>query len=289
MDLVIDQRSALKKLQTAELEILQVVQDFCDKNGIRFFIDGGTLLGAVRHGGFIPWDDDIDIGMLREDYDKFCKLAEDGLPKGYSLHTSRNSKGYAALFAKVYKDGTVFENQEGRDAGSSMGIFVDVFPYDRLYEDGSLRRKQIKSASMAQRRCYLYHSTSITVPHRGLAGSLEKGCCRILHSLERVRVADPAVYQWMFDSSVPDPAKAVVTNECLTLVWPNMEPVELDDIFPTIDVVFEDREFPAPRKTEEYLSNMYGNWWEIPKPEDRHTHLPLYVDFGDGFQWEAGE
>lgn len=289
MDLVIDQRSALKKLQTAELEILQVVQDFCDKNGIRFFIDGGTLLGAVRHGGFIPWDDDIDIGMLREDYDKFCKLAEDGLPKGYSLHTSRNSKGYAALFAKVYKDGTVFENQEGRDAGSSMGIFVDVFPYDRLYEDDSLRKRQISDASTAQKRCYLYHSTSITVPHRGLVGSLEKACCRILHRLERARVEDPVVYQRMFDGSVPNPEKAAVTNECLTLAWPNMEPVDLADIFPTVDVAFEDRKFPAPRKVEEYLSNMYGDWREIPKPEDRHTHLPLYVDFGDGTQWGAGE
>lgn len=289
MDLVIDQRSALQKLQTAELEILQVVQDFCDKNSIQFFIDGGTLLGAVRHGGFIPWDDDIDIGMLREDYDRFCKLAEDGLPEGYSLHTSRNSGGYAALFAKIYKDGTVFENQEGREAGSSMGIFVDVFPYDRLYEDGSLRGRQIRGASMAQRRCYLYHSATISVPHRGLLGSLERACCRILHWLERARVADPAVYQQMFDDSVPKPEKAAVTNECLTLAWPNMDPFDLAGIFPTVDVAFEGGKFPAPRKTEEYLSNMYGDWREVPKPEDRHTHLPLFVDFGDGTQWKAGE
>lgn len=284
-----DSTKALRKIQETELSILETISRFCDENGIRFFIDGGTLLGAVRHGGFIPWDDDIDIGMLREDYDKFCKLAEDGLPEGYSLHTSQNSKGYAALFAKVYKDGTVFENQEGRDAGSSMGIFVDVFPYDRLYEDGSLRRTQIKSASMAQRRCYLYHSTTISVPHRGLLGLLEKACCRILHRLERARVADPAVYQQMFDDSVPSSEKALVTSECLTLAWPNMDPFDLADIFPTVDVAFEGRKFPAPRKAEEYLGNMYGNWREVPKPEDRHTHLPTYVDFGDGTQWKAGE
>ena len=149
-----DSTKALRKIQETELSILETISRFRDENGIRFFIDGGTLLGAVRHGGFIPWDDDIDIGMLREDYDKFCKLAEDGLPAGYSLHTSTELEGLCGAVRKgVQGRSPSLQNQEGRDAGSSMGIFVDVFPYDRLYEDGSLRRTQIKSASMAQRRC----------------------------------------------------------------------------------------------------------------------------------------
>ena len=127
--------SALAQLKAVELSVLNAVGSLCDKFGINWWLDGGTCLGAMRHKGFIPWDDDIDIGMMRSDYDRFCSIAPAELPDGFSFHDSRNSPGYAAMFCKVYKDGTLFENQEGRDSGSAMGIFVDVFPYDFLYEE----------------------------------------------------------------------------------------------------------------------------------------------------------
>lgn len=95
---------ALKKLQDIELDILIMLKDFCLQHDISWFLDGGTVLGAARHKGFIPWDDDIDIGMLREDYDRFVSLAKTELPSGYSLHDWSNTPGYSAMFAKVYKD-----------------------------------------------------------------------------------------------------------------------------------------------------------------------------------------
>ena len=99
---------ALKKLQDIELDILIMLKDFCLQHDISWFLDGGTVLGAARHKGFIPWDDDIDIGMLREDYDRFVSLAKTELPSGYSLHDWSNTPGYSAMFAKVYKDNTKF-------------------------------------------------------------------------------------------------------------------------------------------------------------------------------------
>lgn len=268
-----------------ELGILEVIDVFCRKNDIKYFLDGGTALGAMRHQGFIPWDDDIDIGMLREDYDRFCDLAVGGLPEGYSLHTARNTVGYPALFAKVYKDGTVFENQEARESNTVMGIFVDVFPYDRLYEDSKLRHAQISGASMAQKRSYLYYLNTISVPHKGLLGAAERAVCSALHHLERIRVKDPSVYQDLFDKSTPNPEQAAVSQECLTLAWPNMNPVSVENIFPAINARFERQYFPVPREIDSYLTTMYGDWHTIPAPEDRHTHLPLFIDFGDGDQW----
>ena len=126
--------AVLDRLKHVQLSILHSISNLCEDYDIKWWLDGGTCLGAMRHKGFIPWDDDIDIGMMRSDYDRFCSIASTELPDGYSFHDSRNSSGYAAMFCKVYKDGTRFENQEGRDSGSTMGIFVDVFPYDYLYD-----------------------------------------------------------------------------------------------------------------------------------------------------------
>lgn len=277
----------LHKLQATELTILNVISDLCEQYDISWWLDGGTCLGAMRHKGFIPWDDDIDIGMMRSDYDRFCSIASRELPDGFSFHDSRNSSGYAAMFCKVYKDGTRFENQEGRDSGSVMGIFIDVFPYDFLYEEAELRSRQLKLALNAQRRSYLYHSRHITVPHRGFLGFIEKAGCQVLHFIERVSNKDPLEYQRRFNRAIPDCSVGTVSKECLTLAWPNMNPIPVDDIFPLSYAEFEGEVYPVPRFTDKYLTTMYGDWRAIPKEGDRHTHLPLLIDFGNGEIWES--
>ena len=191
------------------------------------------------------------------------------------------------MFCKVYKDGTLFENQEGRDSGSAMGIFVDVFPYDYLYEEPVLRSRQLKLALNAQRHSYLYHSGNITVPHRGFLGFIEMVGCKALHFIERASNKDPLEYQCQFNRAIPDSSVGTVSKECLTLAWPNMNPISVDDIFPLALAEFEGELYPVPRLTDKYLTTMYGDWRAIPKEEDRHTHLPLLIDFGNGEIWES--
>lgn len=280
---------ALRSLQAIESSILDAIADVCNEEGIEWWLSGGSCLGAMRHKGFIPWDDDIDIAMLRPDYDRFCEVAPKKLPQGFSFHDSFNTPGHAGMFAKVYKDGTLFDNQEGRDAGTKMGIFVDVFPYDRLYEDVKLRAKQIKTASAAQRRSYLYHSRNINVPHHGLLGFIEKTGCKILHVVERAYCKDSREYQQLFNSAISDEATGAVSDECLSLTWPVIDPIPVDEILPAVTAEFEGASYPVPRLTEKYLTNMYGDWRTLPAPEDRHTHLPLIIDFGNGEVWEPGK
>lgn len=269
-----------------ELEILLIISDFCKQHDIKWFLEGGSALGAARHSGFIPWDDDVDIAMVREDYDRFCRLAHDGLPKGYSLHTSRDSAGFAALFVKVYKDGTRFENLESREAGLDQGIFVDVFPYDRLPSDTIERNRMIRKASLAQKLSYLYHAKSVSIPHTGILGSVERLACRAAHAALRAMVRNGGYFQDAFDRAATS-SHQTVSDQFLSLVWPNMEPIAVERLLPVSTASFEGHVLPVPHDLELYLENMYGDWRQIPKPEDRHTHLPLLIDFGDGCVWES--
>lgn len=282
-----DESKALRKLQLVELEILDVIAKFCKERNVKWFMDSGTCLGAMRHGGFIPWDDDIDIGMMREDYDAFCAAASEEFPVGYSLHTPLNSRNYAPMFAKIYKEGTLFENEETRASGMSMGIFVDVFPYDRLISAEGQRKKQIRNASLSQKRSYLYHSRVIKVPHSGLLGSVEKIGCAALHYVERAITQNPIKYSSAFMESVlsRDDFDSNELGEYACLCCPQVMPFSYRELMPVRTLSFEGRLYPAPGMTETYLAKMYGDWRQVPPVDERHTHLPLELVFGDGDTW----
>lgn len=282
-----NQKESLRKLQLEELDILLAIDGFCSREHITWFLMSGSALGALRHGGFIPWDDDIDIGMLREDYDRFVELAASGLPEGLSLHTIDNTAGLAGFFAKVYRDGTVFQTAETREAGCEQGIFVDVFPFDRVCEDASLRRRQLRRAMTWQRMSYLYHSGTITVPGRGVLGAVERLVCRAAHPVVRILMS-PERIRRNFDraTEMARSEDAHSTPRYITLSWPYVEPVELDLLVPTSLAVFEGHRFPVPRRCEDYLENEYGNWRQLPPPGQRRTHLPERLVFSDGSEWE---
>ena len=119
----------LRRVQLEQLEILKEIDRVCRENEIKYFLDSGTLIGAVRHEGFIPWDDDIDIGMLREDYEKFSKLAPKHLNKSYLWQSWKNDSSYALPFGKVRKRNTVYI-EEKSGITKNCGFYVDVFPFD---------------------------------------------------------------------------------------------------------------------------------------------------------------
>lgn len=123
----------LIKLHELELDMLTEVRRVCELNNIKYFIIGGTMLGAVRHKGFIPWDDDADVGMLREDYEKFRKVCETDLNhEKYYFQDDRNTKGYRWGYGKIRRKNTLFlrENQRHLDFGQE--VFIDIFPLDNV-------------------------------------------------------------------------------------------------------------------------------------------------------------
>ena len=129
----------LKKLQKFELDILLEVVNFCDNNSIKYFLIGGTLLGAIRHNGFIPWDDDIDIGMFRDDYEKFLDLFPSYVSnKNLYIQNKRNTPSVPYLFSKIRLKDSVAIDRETQYAKFKKGIFIDVFPLDKVPEKDNL-------------------------------------------------------------------------------------------------------------------------------------------------------
>lgn len=142
--------AAIKQAWAAELEVLKVVDDICSKLDIKYFAEWGTLLGAVRHRGFIPWDDDMDIMMLREDYDRFYAEAPKLFPDGYSIHTFRNEEGFKEFHAVVVNAEHINFDKEQFDRfhGFNYLCGIDIFIMDYLYPNEKDEDKRIKEAIM---------------------------------------------------------------------------------------------------------------------------------------------
>ena len=132
--------TTMQQLHLTQIEIMEVIDTFCQQHGIPYSLYAGSLLGAVRHRGFIPWDDDLDICMLRRDYERFIDLWQKSPPAGYLLQNKENAPNFGQSFTKIRKDHTTFLQAE-KDIGKfHNGIFVDIFPMDRLPR-GRMARK----------------------------------------------------------------------------------------------------------------------------------------------------
>ncbi len=128
-------KETLEKLHDVEIEILDEFVRVCKKNNLKYFLVGGTLLGAVRHEGFIPWDDDIDIGMPREDYEKFLKVMEEKNSEKYTVFDSRYDENYFFQFGRLSLNGTYWSEYWDNQVPFKLGIHIDLFILDKVPEN----------------------------------------------------------------------------------------------------------------------------------------------------------
>lgn len=138
----------LKYIRDMELELLSQVDRICRANNIQYFLSGGTMLGAVRHKGFIPWDDDIDIAMLREDFEKFKQVAKEQLPKKYQYQSYTNKDGYHYFFDKITIKDTYFSTKYSDGFDMLKGISMDIFVFDKTSDKKFFQKLHYKKLMM---------------------------------------------------------------------------------------------------------------------------------------------
>ena len=249
----------LRKLQSMQLDIFKEFIRICKKYDFQYFLLGGSCLGAVRHQGFIPWDDDIDVGMPRDDYEKFLGIAEKELPKPYFLQTAETDPHYPLNFAKIRNSQTTFIESAVAHLQMNHGIYMDIFPMDG-YSTSLLLKIRIKRYKWGIEKAF----------HLKEWRSKLKSMC--------VKISTATLKDY---HKTRDRLDAVVKknkySDCDTVInhfgaWGDKEIFKKDILGQGSVGIFEGLEVVLPVDPDFYCRQMYGNYMEFPPIEKRVTH-----------------
>ncbi len=264
----------LEELKKIQVKILDNIDKFCKKNKINYWIDCGTLLGAVRHSGYIPWDDDIDIGMLREDYDKFLKLYNNS-NKRYQLNAVELQKDYYFQFGKVVDTNTLL--YEPDENGIKGAVYVDVFVYDNAPDDEAELKK------MFDKRDY-YNKFRIAQLYPELydKSSFKKKIMRFFLNLYLKFL--PKNY---YTKKCIKNSKSYMNKETKRVGnFTSAKRMTGDkEIFKSFtNLTFEGKKYPAPVGYKDWLKAFYGDYMKLPPKEKRvsnHKFKAYYIGDND--------
>ena len=269
----------LQKVQKIQIDILKRTIDICDENNIEYFIIAGTALGAVRHGGFIPWDDDIDIGMKRHHYEKFLRVAQSNLGDCLFLQTCETDPNSPFYFAKVRKKGTKFVEYYCRGIDMNHGIFVDIFPYDNLPDNFFLRLEQKFSARILHKIFVSRVLKDTSVRHKGFSGIWKRLVRWTLHYLTKpipkeilLRALDKKMKMYN--------KRKTKLRTCLLDKRSVKKAVDDAIMYPLKEIRFEGISVSSLNRTDILLEKTYGDYMRLPPEEERGGDRPYELDLG---------
>lgn len=270
----------LKKIKETEKEILLKFVSICEKYNLNYFVVFGTLLGTIRHKGFIPWDDDIDVGMLRKDYEKFLEVAQQECGEDFFLQTVDTDSNYHLYFAKLRKKDSIFIENSLQKADSTSGFYIDIFPYDMVSDNDMQMKWQIK---LAVSLGMLLSINRVEEPQIGSYGKLKESILKVIwkvihYGMKILGISGSFIEKLFIKVSTKYNGKKCdryVTFSAQAEKWI----IYREEMESLLEKKFEDINVQVPKGYDSILKRCYGDYRVLPPEEKRVNHMPVKIKF----------
>lgn len=270
----------LDKIHKVLHDELKELQRICDKHDIPMFLIGGTAIGAVRHKGFIPWDDDIDVGLLRKDYDRLLEILPEELDEKFGFDNWDTNKDFPAPNTCIYAKGTLAVPMEMKDCKYKYGISMGVYPYDNVSDNEAERKKQFRRGFFWGRIHWLKVLPFPYIPYKGFKRAAIYTVCAVAHVCLKL-----VPKKWIVArcENVIRSCNDKDTKYCTIVLdsAPTGNMLENADIFPLCNADFEGTTTKLIAGYDKALRNLYGDYMQLPPEDSRKNHFPHTLDYGD--------
>ena len=249
--------SPLRRQQMRMLHLLKEVDRICQQHDIRYWLSSGTLIGAIRHNGFIPWDDDLDIEMMREDYLRLMKVLPKELPTDMALQNHETDPAYFFCYAKVRdRHSRMSEGNHYDRAWKEQGIYIDIFPLER-------------------QRLWIHKLSEMTIGHNYKIWRTRTDDEKNLRKVQAIfKFNQRIIHPFLRFLCTVTGSKTITSG----LGIPYHNPRYMEDIFPLAEHVFEGHLFPIPHHADHLLKGIYGDYMQLPDIDHLHPHTE-HIDF----------
>ena len=272
----------LKRLQSIELMIVNDFKRLCAEHDLKYFAFAGSGIGALRHKGFIPWDDDIDVGLLRDDYEKMLKFADAELSDKYTVMDVFHDPNYPLMTARLMLKGTKFREEALKDVNCELGIFLDLYAFDQASDDPVKFKKQCREAWFYSKLLILRSVPFPVLPMKGFKA-------KIVHCATAAIYGGLVALRFSREKLAKKAREAAIRynngpkTEKINFFFDTRADMCLygyDEVFPLVQLPFENTTLSFPHEQDRYLRSFYGDYMQMPPEDKRKNHFPHELDFG---------